>query len=51
MTNAPLDLLVLAKPPKPISEMTEAELHEFSDRLFDLVAARFGDTQSRSSES
>ena len=51
MTDAPLDLLVFVEPPKPIAVMTEAELHEFSDRPFDLIAARFEDIQSRSSES
>lgn len=31
-------LLTIVKPPKPVSQMTDAELDDFADRLFDAAA-------------
>ena len=48
-------LLAMVKPPKPTSEMTEAEIDAFADALFELVAQRLaedarGVTRSESRE-
>ncbi len=38
MADTPKPRLVLAKPPKPVDEMTEVELDDFSMRIFDALA-------------
>jgi hypothetical protein len=47
----PRKLLALVKPPKPISQMTEAERHAFAKQVADLAGERLGESPAAPRES